>query len=449
MGGFIDYYKILGVSRNASEEEIKSTYRNLVKKYHPDHNPDDEEAKKMTQKINEAYEHLGNESKNTKRQEYNRQYDAYYAEKARQQQANQRQQKQQESNQRSQWTYSQSGPGYDKQTYDRKSTSSTHASTSNTDYDDIPEEEIEKTFWSEVKKAWKEVREEEKKEPFFDRHATVDRTIKRKDKKSRTKHYYYYDEKGSKVTGSKTRPRTTQEEVVFHLKRGTLHIAYETLIQLEKLTHITEDTVPKFILRNRNVLAATLAVCILAGGSGMKTSETDQPQTPIYSTSTNTPLPTENMDFGAEIIDGEEERKEEAKINQDYKVYRTYTIQYGDTLSEIAEDANCSVEEIQRDNSIWNSSLIKAGQDIVIPYYIEKGDLKYATFAAFIPEGTSLEDFADRYSTTVESIIALNEEAISGDEVLSDSLLVPNFNTPSEIREQKASSQEKTYTFGG
>ena len=55
-----DPYKVLGVSRDASDEEIKQAYRRLAKKYHPDRNPGDEEAAKKMQRINAAYEQIKN-----------------------------------------------------------------------------------------------------------------------------------------------------------------------------------------------------------------------------------------------------------------------------------------------------------------------------------------------------------------------------------------------------
>ncbi|WP_447986638.1 DnaJ domain-containing protein [Nitrospira sp. Nam74] len=54
-----DYYTILGVSRHASDEEIKKAYRKLVFQYHPDRNPDDKEAEVKIRELNAAYEILG------------------------------------------------------------------------------------------------------------------------------------------------------------------------------------------------------------------------------------------------------------------------------------------------------------------------------------------------------------------------------------------------------
>ncbi len=61
-----DYYKILGVSRNATEKEIKQAYRRLARKYHPDVNPGNKEAEERFKEINEAHEVLTDPEKRKK-----------------------------------------------------------------------------------------------------------------------------------------------------------------------------------------------------------------------------------------------------------------------------------------------------------------------------------------------------------------------------------------------
>lgn len=63
---FIDYYKVLGVDSNATQEEIKKAYRRLAKVYHPDKNRNSTEAKERFQEINEANQVLGDPEKRKK-----------------------------------------------------------------------------------------------------------------------------------------------------------------------------------------------------------------------------------------------------------------------------------------------------------------------------------------------------------------------------------------------
>ena len=67
---FIDYYKTLGVDKNADEKDIKNAYRKLARKYHPDLNPNDKEAHKKFQEINEANEVLSDPEKRKKYDQY-------------------------------------------------------------------------------------------------------------------------------------------------------------------------------------------------------------------------------------------------------------------------------------------------------------------------------------------------------------------------------------------
>ena len=63
LNGFKDYFKILGISRNATDQEIKSAFRKLARQFHPDLHPHDQKAESEFKEINEAYEILSDEAK--------------------------------------------------------------------------------------------------------------------------------------------------------------------------------------------------------------------------------------------------------------------------------------------------------------------------------------------------------------------------------------------------
>jgi len=67
---FVDYYKILGIDKTATPKDIKTAYRKLARKYHPDLNPDNKDAKKNFQQINEANEVLSDPEKRKKFDQY-------------------------------------------------------------------------------------------------------------------------------------------------------------------------------------------------------------------------------------------------------------------------------------------------------------------------------------------------------------------------------------------
>jgi len=79
-----DYYAILGVSRNATDKEIKQAYRRLARKYHPDVNPGDKSAEEKFKEISEAYEVLSDPEKRAKYDQYGEMW-KYYSEQQQQQ----------------------------------------------------------------------------------------------------------------------------------------------------------------------------------------------------------------------------------------------------------------------------------------------------------------------------------------------------------------------------
>ncbi len=72
-----DYYKVLGVKKDASEAAIKKAYRSLARKYHPDVNPDDKNAEEQFKEINEAYEVLSDAEKRAKYDRFGSQWRQY------------------------------------------------------------------------------------------------------------------------------------------------------------------------------------------------------------------------------------------------------------------------------------------------------------------------------------------------------------------------------------
>ena len=89
---FIDYYKILGISKTANEKEIKAAYRKLARKYHPDLNPENKDAELKFKEINEANEVLSDTEKRKKYDKYGQDWkQGEQQEKAQQQRQSQRQ----------------------------------------------------------------------------------------------------------------------------------------------------------------------------------------------------------------------------------------------------------------------------------------------------------------------------------------------------------------------
>ena len=87
---YIDYYKILGIAKSASQEEIKKAYRKLARKYHPDLNPNNKESERKFKELNEANEVLSHPENRKKYDQYGKDWmhaEAFEAQKKQQGQA--------------------------------------------------------------------------------------------------------------------------------------------------------------------------------------------------------------------------------------------------------------------------------------------------------------------------------------------------------------------------
>jgi curved DNA-binding protein len=84
---YIDYYQVLGLKKDATEKDIKSAYRKFARKYHPDLNPNDKEANKKFQEVNEANEVLSDADKRKKYDQYGENWQHADAYEAQQQQS--------------------------------------------------------------------------------------------------------------------------------------------------------------------------------------------------------------------------------------------------------------------------------------------------------------------------------------------------------------------------
>jgi len=96
---FVDYYKILGINKSATDKEIKKAYRKLARKYHPDLNPDDKEAEKKFKEINEANEVLSDPENRKKYDKYGKDWKHGEEQEKAQQQYRQQQSQRQSSQQ--------------------------------------------------------------------------------------------------------------------------------------------------------------------------------------------------------------------------------------------------------------------------------------------------------------------------------------------------------------
>ena len=425
---FIDIYKLLGVKRNASTTDIDKAFLNLAYSYNPEltvnatKSPKAQDMIKNIYGILEASYNVVNTAE--KRVEYDEKTREYllkrvkeHQEKAKaraqkEEQEKARQEEQEKVRQEEQKRRENQSKKEKEQTPPKTESSNFEQKNHTTKSENRVQEP--KTMSQSFKEAWHEVRSEEKSYPFTERHKNINKNIHSK--------YYPYR-------------ATLPQYIVYGLKNGLLHVSAELVYQLEKFRYITEDNIPKFIIRNRKSLCGIIVAGVLITSAVTKDNDSvitppeEQPTTPVTDTSTSEP-------------DTQVEQITSDKI----VLNRVHVIEFGETLSEYSEDSNTTVEEIKRINNIKDENIIESGKKIVIPYIISKDDLKYYVSSTEYDSNIPLETYAALYETDVETLLQLNKEAI--DKVvlstgqtaympISNTLQVPSFISKNVLDAQK------------
>ena len=376
---FIDYYELFGLTKNSTEEDLDFNYKEIVNFMKPESHPEKTYSKEEILYVQQQLDIINNAYRTLKdpklREEYNKRYLEYKYPK-----------KEEKKEELEPVTITRRKPVQEER---------------------ISREKVQKkTFFQNVKDSYREVRQDEKKYSFKKRHAKINDA--------------YYD---SFAGGVKNVPG----EIVFYTGKGAAHVFLEGLYQLSRLSYINKDTVTKYVIRNRRLIAAALAVGVIAS-CGWSKDEKKVEELPVTTIATQVPTTKEEVD--QPMVELEEPR---------VVMTRFYTIERGDTLSRLAYNANSSVEELKRMNG-YEDDKIYSGRKMTIPYTIDREDLEYYTESIKVYDLT-LEEIARAYETDIDTLYQLNREAIYklGDQysILSDSLLVPRFPTKTEVQEQK------------
>ena len=414
---FIDIYKLLGVKRNASTTDIYKAFLNLAYSYNPEltvnatKSPKAQDMIKNIYGILEASYNVVNTAE--KRVEYDEKTREYLlkkvkenqekakarAQKEEQEKARQEEQKRREN--QSKKEKEQTPPKTESPNFEQK-----NHTTKSENRGQEP-----KTMSQSFKEAWQEVRSEEKYYPFTERHKNINKNIHSK--------YYPYR-------------ATLPQYIVYGLKNGLLHVSAELVYQLEKFRYITEDNIPKFIIRNRKSLCGiVVAGVLITSAVGKANDKIEPPVEPKPSTVTDS---ISNDDTQSPTI------PDEVVLN------RVHIIEDGDTLTKYSNDSNTSIEQIMSVNGLENSDKIMSGDRIIIPYTVSNEDLKYYVSSKEYSSEIPLETFAALYETDVETLLQLNKEAI--DKVvlstgqtaympISNTLQVPSFISKNILDAQK------------
>ena len=381
-----NYYEILGVNFDATQEEIKSAYRELMKKYHPDKHTDDNTSyyEQKAKDLNEAYEVLSNEEK---RRNYNIEYILYEEEQAR------KEQRRQQREQRRTTSGRQNEEFREYRTNRRRSREKSRHKVS----DD--------TFFGSIRKSYKEVKSDESKYPFKERHRNLNDR--------------FYNNYAGKVD-------STGGLIAFRLGQGIVHTSAELLYQLSKLSYINKDNLIKYILRNRRLAAAVVAgVIIISNIPGQ----------------TNTPEPINTGEVAGVVVENPTETYDET-----ITLIRNYEVVVGDSFSTLSDMSLTKINTIKAMNG-YTSDMLYLGDIIKLPYVVNKEDLQYYT-ETVDTNGMSLADLASLYETDEDTLYRLNKEAIGDVDgahiITTTKILVPKFITSDELQQRKE-GKVKTY----
>lgn len=330
MRRFIDYYKLLDISKTASKEEIKKAYRTFAKEYHPDNldeNLDPEERRQKENKfkrINRVYAILMNDEK---RQKYDQKYQKYYSEE------------------------------------DSQNSSKT------------------------VMVNLKETQQEQKN---TQEEIVLDNLY------SRVMHVNNEKEIDSNLQEPKKEDYSSQENIdnterLFIFKEGI-----PTLLSNIKLKRNPRKVIKGALVVGTVFFLGLATIKISAMIDDLIENLTKQEQEEYIPTTT---------------------------------IIRNYQVQLGDTLSQLAEDANCTQQEIKWKNNKKDNSLYYK-ETIQIPYHIPTDQLyKYTTTNLY--QGENIEEYAAQYETTVDSLAKLNTDTminVDGEYIItSDTLTTPTF----------------------
>lgn len=418
-----NYYEILGIAENASMQEVVSVGKRRLQEYSVEHlfagkklgidytQEDWNKANNVYAEVIEAYLILKDENKRIQYNHRLRDYRRQVAEQVAQAQARarqnfgtgqeySRQNSQTSSNQ--QYTRQRRAPGQHEQKrtqgrYERTQTDNTMKRSQ--------KRHKQKGAFGKMVDSFKDVRRDEKEYPFFERHQDLNQKMRKE-----------FHRNVKSVPG----------EIVYQMANGTLHVTYEFIHQLRKLSYFNEDSVPKYVFRNRKLAAAALAVALMASmpGGGEDLQAFPTPDTTITQTQDQTDQTAVEDTMGIVYEDPT------ITMNEYYEVVA------GDTLSDISTRTGIKVHDIMELNGIINKELIRIGDKLVLPYIVDREDLQFYTIN--VPaKGISCRELAKKYNTDEATIKKLNQEAIAyvntGYVVLTDTAVVPNFVSVEEL----------------